>query len=105
MNDDYAIETRQLTRRFGKLVAVDHLELTLRRGEIFGLVGPDGAGKTTTLRMLCGAMVPSADDHHEGRGAGGALGTGAAAGCFQPDGVHDQRAGVSQTIGMKGNRG
>jgi ABC-2 type transport system ATP-binding protein len=53
------IETRGLTRRFGALVAVDHLDLTVARGEIFGLVGPDGAGKTTTLRMLCGLMDPS----------------------------------------------
>src|SRR5215469_10951030 len=53
------IETRDLTRRFGDLVAVDHLSLTVERGEIFGLVGPDGAGKTTTLRMLCGLMTPS----------------------------------------------
>jgi ABC-2 type transport system ATP-binding protein len=53
------IEIRGLTKRFGGLVAVDHLDLTVERGEIFGLVGPDGAGKTTTLRMLCGLMDPS----------------------------------------------
>ena len=53
------IETRDLTRRFDALVAVDHLNLTVERGEIFGLVGPDGAGKTTTLRILCGLMNPS----------------------------------------------
>ena len=53
------IETRDLTQRFGPLVAVDHLNLTGRRGEIFGLVGPDGAGKTTTVRMLCGLMDPT----------------------------------------------
>src|SRR5438309_6977107 len=53
------IETRGLTRRFGALTAVDHLDLSVGRGEIFGLVGPDGAGKTTTLRMLCGLMDPS----------------------------------------------
>src|SRR6185369_12186297 len=53
------IETRDLTRRFGALTAVDHLDLTVERGEIFGLVGPDGAGKTTTMRMLCGLMDPS----------------------------------------------
>lgn len=53
------IETRGLTRRFGNITAVDHLDLTVERGEIFGLVGPDGAGKTTTLRMLCGLMDPS----------------------------------------------
>jgi ABC-2 type transport system ATP-binding protein len=53
------IETRGLTRRFGNITAVDHLDLTVERGEIFGLVGPDGAGKTTTLRMLCGLMDPT----------------------------------------------
>jgi ABC-2 type transport system ATP-binding protein len=53
------IETRDLTRRFGELTAVDHLNLSVAKGEIFGLVGPDGAGKTTTLRMLCGLMDPS----------------------------------------------
>ena len=53
------IETRGLTRRFGALTAVDHLNLAVAPGEIFGLVGPDGAGKTTTLRMLCGLMDPT----------------------------------------------
>lgn len=53
------IETRDLTRRFGALTAVDHLNLTVSEGEIFGLVGPDGAGKTTTLRMLCALMDPT----------------------------------------------
>ena len=48
-----------LTRRFGELTAVDHLNLAVARGEIFGLVGPDGAGKTTTLRMLCGLLDPT----------------------------------------------
>ena len=56
---DAIIETRDLTRRFGDLTAVDHLNLDVARGEIFGLVGPDGAGKTTTLRMLCGLMDPT----------------------------------------------
>ncbi len=53
------IETHDLTRRFGDLVAVDRLNLTVAQGEIFGLVGPDGAGKTTTLRMLCSLVDPS----------------------------------------------
>src|ERR1700676_5433379 len=56
---DTIIETRDLTKRFGGLIAVDHLNLSIAKGEIFGLVGPDGAGKTTTLRMLCGLMDPS----------------------------------------------
>src|SRR5580693_3585380 len=50
------IQTRDLTRRFGDLTAVDRLNIEVARGEIFGLVGPDGAGKTTTLRLLCGLM-------------------------------------------------
>lgn len=53
------IEIHGLTRRFGALTAVDRLDLTVPKGEIFGLVGPDGAGKTTTLRMLCGLMDPT----------------------------------------------
>jgi ABC-2 type transport system ATP-binding protein len=53
------IRATDLTRRFGDLKAVDRLSLEIARGEIFGLVGPDGAGKTTTLRMLCGLLDPS----------------------------------------------
>ena len=53
------IQTSGLTRHFDTLVAVDHLDLTVYRGEIFGLVGPDGAGKTTTLRLMCGLMHPT----------------------------------------------
>ena len=48
-----------LTKRFGDLTAVDHLNLEIVEGEIFGLVGPDGAGKTTTMRLLCGLMDPT----------------------------------------------
>ncbi|MGA2595809.1 MAG: ABC transporter ATP-binding protein [Bryobacteraceae bacterium] len=48
-----------LTRRFGPLTAVDHLNIEIPKGEIFGLVGPDGAGKTTTLRLLCGLIDPT----------------------------------------------
>ena len=53
------IETTGLTRRFGELTAVDRLDLAVAQGEIFGLVGPDGAGKTTTLRLLCGLLDPT----------------------------------------------
>jgi ABC-2 type transport system ATP-binding protein len=59
---DAVIQLRDLTKRFGALTAVDHLNLEIGRGEIFGLVGPDGAGKTTTLRMLCGLMDPSSGE-------------------------------------------
>ncbi len=57
---DWVIETGGLTRRFRELTAVDGLDLAVQRGEIFGLVGPDGAGKTTTIRMLCAIMTPTA---------------------------------------------
>jgi ABC-2 type transport system ATP-binding protein len=60
MMTDLAIQTQQLSRRFGQVLAVDGLDLAVLRGEIFGLVGPDGAGKTTTLRMLAAIMDPSA---------------------------------------------
>jgi ABC-2 type transport system ATP-binding protein len=54
-----AIETHDLTRRFGTLTAVRQLNLRIERGEIFGLLGPNGSGKTTTIRMLCGLLEPS----------------------------------------------
>lgn len=53
------IETHGLTKRFKKVTAVDGLDLSVRKGEIFGLLGPDGAGKTTSIRMLCAIMDPS----------------------------------------------
>jgi ABC-2 type transport system ATP-binding protein len=57
-----AIETRGLTRRFGKTVAVDHLDLVVPAGALFGLIGPNGAGKTTTLRMLAGLLEPTSGE-------------------------------------------
>jgi ABC-2 type transport system ATP-binding protein len=56
------VTVRDLTRSFGDLVAVERLSFTVGRGELFGLVGPDGAGKTTTLRMLAGVLKPTAGD-------------------------------------------
>ena len=53
------IRAVDLTRRFCDLTAVDHFNVEVTRGEIFGLVGPDGAGKTTTLRLLCGLLDPT----------------------------------------------
>jgi drug efflux transport system ATP-binding protein len=54
-----AVETHALTRRFGTLTAVRDLTLSITRGEVFGLLGPNGSGKTTTIRMLCGLLEPS----------------------------------------------
>jgi len=62
-----SIQTTNLTKSFGALVAVRQLNLEVRTGEIFGLVGPDASGKTTTLRMLCGILPP---DEGEARVAG-----------------------------------
>ncbi|HJZ45746.1 MAG TPA: ABC transporter ATP-binding protein, partial [Roseiflexaceae bacterium] len=59
MNSSYAVETDNLTRRFGDFVAVDHVTLQVTPGEVFGFLGPNGSGKTTTIRMLCGLLVPT----------------------------------------------
>ncbi|MCY1279520.1 putative multidrug ABC transporter ATP-binding protein YbhF [compost metagenome] len=56
---DAVIQARGLSKRFGKLTAVDHLDLTVRRAEVFGFLGPNGCGKSTTIRMLCGLLRPS----------------------------------------------
>ncbi|HJY39219.1 MAG TPA: ABC transporter ATP-binding protein, partial [Steroidobacteraceae bacterium] len=54
-----AISARNLTRRFGKLTAVDHVSLDIPRATIYGFLGPNGSGKSTTIRMLCGLLRPS----------------------------------------------
>jgi len=53
------IQAHALTRRFGSILAVDHVSFEVERGSIFGLLGPNGSGKTTILRMLCGVLAPS----------------------------------------------
>ncbi len=62
MPTDYAIETRELTRRYGRVLAVDRLNLQVARGALYGFIGPNGAGKTTTLRMLAGLLEPSSGE-------------------------------------------
>jgi ABC-2 type transport system ATP-binding protein len=54
-----AIRARGLTRRFGKLVAVDHVDLEVPARRVYGFLGPNGSGKSTTIRMLCGLLTPS----------------------------------------------
>ncbi|SET57124.1 ABC-2 type transport system ATP-binding protein [Oceanobacillus limi] len=56
---EYIVETNQLTKRFGKEIAVDRVDMRIPKGEIYGFLGPNGAGKTTTIRMLLGLMKPS----------------------------------------------
>jgi drug efflux transport system ATP-binding protein len=59
MNESVAIRTENLSKAFGKNVAVDGLNLEVKKGELFGLVGPDGAGKTTIMRLLTAIMKPT----------------------------------------------
>jgi ABC-2 type transport system ATP-binding protein len=56
------IVAKQLTKQFGKLVAVDHLDITVHRAEIYGFLGPNGSGKSTTIRMLCGLLDPTSGE-------------------------------------------
>jgi ABC-2 type transport system ATP-binding protein len=56
------IDARGLTRRFGDFVAVNAIDLAVRRGEVFGLLGANGAGKTTAIRMLCGTLPPTSGE-------------------------------------------
>jgi len=59
MTDERIIETENLTKRFGDFVAVDHISFHVNKGEIFGFLGANGAGKTTAMRMLCGLSLPT----------------------------------------------
>jgi ABC-2 type transport system ATP-binding protein len=54
-----SVETRDLVKKFGSFVAVDHVSLAVEKGEIFGFLGPNGAGKSTAIRMLCGLLTPT----------------------------------------------
>jgi ABC-2 type transport system ATP-binding protein len=61
---DIAIDVKHLTRRFGAFVAVNDVSFDVRRGEIFGFLGSNGAGKSTTIRMLCGLLRPTSGTAH-----------------------------------------
>ncbi len=67
MKDEIVIYTKDLTKRFGSFTAVDGISFDVRKGEIFGFLGANGAGKTTAMRMLCGLSKPTSG---EGRVAG-----------------------------------
>src|SRR5581483_7447543 len=87
------VAAQGLTRRFGALTAVDRLDLQVAQGEIFALVGPDGAGKTTSMRMLCGLMDPT-----EGRAWVAGFDVSK-----QPDAVKDQIGYMAQRFGLYGD--
>ena len=87
---DPAVEIRHLTRRFGALVAVRDLNLTITKGEVFGLLGPNGSGKTTTIRMLCGLLAPS-----EGTAVVAGVDVSAA-----PDQIKERIGYMSQRFGL-----
>src|SRR5882672_4277207 len=57
--DGVVVETRDLTKRYGRLVALDRLTLSVGRGQILGFIGPNGAGKTTTIKILVGLARPT----------------------------------------------
>jgi ABC-2 type transport system ATP-binding protein len=84
------IEVRGLTKRFGAITAVDDVAFTIGEGEIFGILGPNGSGKTTTIRMLCGLIHPTS-------------GTASVAGVDvvrDPDGVKARIGYMSQAFGL-----
>ena len=54
-----AVETRELTKKFGEFTAVDHITMTIEEGSVYGFLGPNGSGKSTTIRMLCGLLAPT----------------------------------------------
>jgi ABC-2 type transport system ATP-binding protein len=84
---EHAIDARDLTRRFGSFVAVDHITFDVRTGEVFGFLGANGAGKTTAIKMLVGLLAPS-DGH--ARVAG-----------FD---IHTQRDQIRRSIGYMSQR-
>ncbi|HWT79053.1 MAG TPA: ABC transporter ATP-binding protein [Candidatus Methylomirabilis sp.] len=90
MHVDLAIQVTDLTKRFGRFVAVDRMSFQVRRGEIFGFLGPNGSGKSTTIRMLCGILLPTS-------------GTGTVAGfdvAQQPERVRENIGYMSQKFSL-----
>jgi ABC-2 type transport system ATP-binding protein len=87
---DWAVETKDLVKVFGKFTAVDHVSLGVKKGEIFGFLGPNGAGKSTTIRMLCGILTPTSG---EGRVGGFDL-------CREPEKIKQNIGYMSQKFSL-----
>ena len=88
-----SIETNDLTKKFGDYTAVDHISFSVEKGEIFGFLGANGAGKTTAIRMLCGLLLPSS-------------GTGSVAGfniMSQTDKIRSRIGYMSQKFSLYGD--
>ncbi len=62
LNQKNTIEVKDLTKQFGKFIAVDHVSFSVEKGEVFGFLGANGAGKSTTIKMLCGILEPTSGD-------------------------------------------
>ena len=60
--EDFVISAKNLTKNFGSFTAVDHISFEVEKGEIFGFLGANGAGKTTAMRMLCGLLKPTSGE-------------------------------------------
>lgn len=86
-NNEYAITVKGLTKRFGTFTAVDHISFDVKRGEIFGFLGANGAGKTTAMRILCGLSLPTD-------------GSGSVAGCD----IRTQAEEIKRRIGYMSQR-
>jgi ABC-2 type transport system ATP-binding protein len=90
LNSEHAIQVADLTKHFGRFVAVDRVSFQVRRGEVFGFLGPNGSGKSTTIRMLCGILLPTS-------------GTGLVAGfdvARQPERVRENIGYMSQKFSL-----
>src|SRR5262245_20015099 len=90
MAEDVAIAVEHLSRRFGQFVAVDDVTFDVRRGEVFGFLGANGAGKSTTIRMLCGLLTPTS-----GRASVGGIDVGR-----DPEGVKRRIGYMSQRFSL-----